>query len=285
MLQIHAWFFLHNIKLRVLGYQQSLSRCITCQRCLSSTAACGKTPSYRNLKRTFEDSLPCCCYAIKTNSRTIRSHVSQPASAGKWVNCKLITGMTQEQSTWLLCSVNVISENKLLLLEYQLIGIKLMISDFHWIFGSWIPISRRGQILVLPPLRTPMLIIEQQFPTGGFRQALNQSGHNQAIALPRNFHKRMYLLGAATSYQRWADCEIFQSESSPDPINLNPIQSWSAKFLKIISPIQSWSANVKSCILICLMRQKNYWSYFAFSQISLVEGNILPAVLWSHEAK
>jgi len=29
---------------------------------------------------------------------------------------------------------------------------------------------------------------------------------------------------------------------------LNPIQSWSAKFLKIISPIQSWSANVKSCI-------------------------------------
>ena len=45
--------------------------------------------------------------------------------------------------------------------------------------------------------------------------------------------------------QRWADCEIFQSESSPDPIKLNPIQSWSAKFLKIISPIQSWSTHAK----------------------------------------
>jgi len=47
------------------------------------------------------------------------------------------------------------------------------------------------------------------------------------------------------SYQRWADFEIFQSESSPDPIKLNPIQSWSAKFLKIIIPIQSWSAHEK----------------------------------------
>jgi len=26
------------------------------------------------------------------------------------------------------------------------------------------------------------------------------------------------------------------------------------------------------------MRQKNYWSYFAFSQIRLVEGKIVPAV-------
>jgi len=33
------------------------------------------------------------------------------------------------------------------------------------------------------------------------------------------------------------------------------------------------------------MRQKNYWSYFAFSQIQLVEGKILPAVLLPHEAK
>ena len=50
--------------------------------------------------------------------------------------------------------------------------------------------------------------------------------------------------------QRWADCKIFQSESSPDLMKLNPMQSWSAKFLKIISPIQSWSTNVKSCIFI-----------------------------------
>jgi len=50
--------------------------------------------------------------------------------------------------------------------------------------------------------------------------------------------------------QRWADCEIFQSESSPDPKKLNPIQTWSAKFFKIIGPIQSWLANVKSCVFI-----------------------------------
>jgi len=33
------------------------------------------------------------------------------------------------------------------------------------------------------------------------------------------------------------------------------------------------------------MRQKSYYSYFAFSQIRLVEGKILPAVLLPHEAK
>jgi len=33
------------------------------------------------------------------------------------------------------------------------------------------------------------------------------------------------------------------------------------------------------------MRQKNYWSYFAFSQIQLVETKILPAVLLPQEAK
>jgi len=51
-------------------------------------------------------------------------------------------------------------------------------------------------------------------------------------------------------YQRWAVYGIFQSKSSPDPIKLNPIQSWSAKFLKIISPIQSWSANVKKIYFV-----------------------------------
>jgi len=38
---------------------------------------------YRNIKLTFEDLLPGYCYAIKTNSRTIRSRLSQPTSAGK----------------------------------------------------------------------------------------------------------------------------------------------------------------------------------------------------------
>jgi len=33
------------------------------------------------------------------------------------------------------------------------------------------------------------------------------------------------------------------------------------------------------------MGQKTYWSYFAFSQMRLVEGKIGPVVLLPHEAK
>jgi len=38
---------------------------------------------HRNLKCIFEDLLTCYCYATIANSGTIRSRVSQPASAGK----------------------------------------------------------------------------------------------------------------------------------------------------------------------------------------------------------
>ena len=58
--------------------------------------------------------------------------------------------------------------------------------------------------------------------------------------------------------QRWADCEIFQSESNPDSQKLNPIQYWSAKFLKAISLIQSWSAHIKPCIWFRLVRQNRH---------------------------
>ena len=57
---------------------------------------------YRNLKCIFEDLLPCYYYATKANGRTIRSRVSQPASAGKeadLVNCKLITACYQNSET------------------------------------------------------------------------------------------------------------------------------------------------------------------------------------------
>jgi len=33
------------------------------------------------------------------------------------------------------------------------------------------------------------------------------------------------------------------------------------------------------------MRNKDYWSYLAFSQIQLVEGKIVPEVLLPHETK
>jgi len=107
-------------------------------------------------------------------------------------------------------------------------------------------------------------------------------GHNGPRPnTPQAFSQKCFI----AHRQRWADCEIFQSESTPDPIKLNPIQSWSAKFFKIISPIQSWSANVKSCIYILPHEAENNWSYFAFSQIRLVEVKIVPAVLLNQEAK
>ena len=53
--------------------------------------------------------------------------------------------------------------------------------------------------------------------------------------------------------QRWADCEMFQSESNPDPQKLNPIQSW--------------SAHVKPCVLFCFIRQNNQ-KLVAFSKLN-----------------
>ena len=70
-------------------------------------------------------------------------------------------------------------------------------------------------------------------------------------------------------YQRWVDCEIILSKSSPDPIKLSAIQSWSAKFLKIISPIQSWSANVKSCIFILPHKAKYLLELFCLSLLTI----------------
>jgi len=68
---------------------------------------------YRNLKWTFEDLLPCYCYAIKTKSKTIRLLVWQPAFAWKWADMSELQAhhcMIPEQWTW---SVSVILANKL----------------------------------------------------------------------------------------------------------------------------------------------------------------------------
>jgi len=45
-----------------------------------------QNPFFRNFKWTFEDSLLCYCYAIKTNSRTMCSQVLQPASVDRGVD-------------------------------------------------------------------------------------------------------------------------------------------------------------------------------------------------------
>jgi len=64
--QIHHCCFSHNTKNASYHYyQHSLSRFITCQRCLRSTlqSHSEKRVNYRNLKCTFEESLPCYWYA------------------------------------------------------------------------------------------------------------------------------------------------------------------------------------------------------------------------------
>jgi len=72
------------------------------------------------------------------------------------------------------------------------------------------------------------------------------------------------------AWQRWADYEIFQSESSRDLIKLNTNQSWSAKFLKFISPIQSWSTSVKSFIFVLPHEAKELLKLFYLSPITIV---------------
>ena len=63
-------------------YQQSLSWSIACLRTTVTWCGRRKTLKYCNLKRTLEDLLPCGCYTIMTNSKTIRLQVWQHASAG-----------------------------------------------------------------------------------------------------------------------------------------------------------------------------------------------------------
>jgi len=123
---------------------------------------------YRDVKWTFEDLLPCYCYAIKTNSRTtVRDFRNQPLQAkeGTWVNYKLITAwhyICEPDS----CAVWVSYRQKKLSLQEsnQLIGIKISTSGFSRNIWFLIPISRGNP--VLPLLRTLMrsLTILYQVP-------------------------------------------------------------------------------------------------------------------------
>jgi len=91
----------------------------------------------RNLRWTFNDLLPCCCYAIQTNRRTIRSQVSQRPSTSKMSELQSHHCITPGQRTWLLCCVSIIPANKLLLQELnKIIGFKLLALGFLEILGS-----------------------------------------------------------------------------------------------------------------------------------------------------
>jgi len=75
--------------------------------------------------------------AMKANFRTIRSQVSQPASAGNVEDKSELQAqncMTPQQWTRLLRSACVISENKTVIARSK--SIKLLPSGFLGIFGS-----------------------------------------------------------------------------------------------------------------------------------------------------
>jgi len=103
---------------------------------------------YRNIKWTFANLLPCYCYAIKTNSRLIRSRLSQPTSAGKGGDMRELASSSLHDTitvnlTLVQCEFH--TGKKLSLQESnQLIGIKIPASGFSRNIWFLNPISRRG---------------------------------------------------------------------------------------------------------------------------------------------
>ena len=103
---------------------------------------------HRNIKQTFADLLPCYCYAIKTNSRTIRSRISQPTSAGKGGDMSELASSPLHDTitvnlTLVQCEFH--TGKKLSLHESnKWIGIKMPASGFTRNIWFLIPISRRG---------------------------------------------------------------------------------------------------------------------------------------------
>jgi len=104
---------------------------------------------YRNITWNFQDLLPCCCCAIKTNSRTIRSRLSQPTSAEKrrgheWTASSSLHDTITVNLTLVQCEFH--TGKKLPLQESnQLIGFKMPTSGFSRNIWFLIPISRRGK--------------------------------------------------------------------------------------------------------------------------------------------
>jgi len=89
---------------------------------------------YRNW--TFENLLPCYCYATESNDRTIRSQALQPASAGEVAKMSKLQDhhfMIPEQRTYLMWNVSCRQKN--CYCKNYLIEIKLLFSDFSNVFG------------------------------------------------------------------------------------------------------------------------------------------------------
>jgi len=83
LLQTHSCFFSQSVNVR--GLPLSACHCLAAlpTKMCAFNSLIQQNACYRNKKWTLAGLLPRYCYAIKTNSRTIRSRLSQPASAGK----------------------------------------------------------------------------------------------------------------------------------------------------------------------------------------------------------
>jgi len=111
LLQTHSCFFSQSINVR--GLPQSACHFLAALPAKTSAfnSLMQQNACHSNIKWTFADLLPCYCYAIKTNSRKIRSRHSQSTSTGKGGDTSELQAhhcITLQLWTWLLCSVSFI---------------------------------------------------------------------------------------------------------------------------------------------------------------------------------
>jgi len=98
------------------------------------------------------------------NSRTIRSQVWQPVSAGKGADMSELQAhrcTTPELWTWLLCSVSVMPANKLIVRIKAINGYKAVNVRYSRKIWFLVPVSRGANA----PLRTPMVLTYHEFKT------------------------------------------------------------------------------------------------------------------------
>ena len=98
------------------------------------------------------------------NSRTIRSQVWQPVSAGKGADMSELQAhrcTTPELWTWLLCSVSVMPANKLIVRIKAINGYKAVNVRYSRKIWFLVPVSRSANA----PLRTPMVLTYHEFKT------------------------------------------------------------------------------------------------------------------------
>jgi len=116
LLWTHSCFFSQSINVR--GLPLSACHCLAAwlAKMCTFNSLMQQNACYRNVTWTFADLLPCYCYALKTNSRKIRSRLSQATSAGKGGDMSELQAhhcITLWLWTWLLCSVSSIPAKKL----------------------------------------------------------------------------------------------------------------------------------------------------------------------------